>query len=60
MRRRADGAPSWSARTLAVDAQTSASTVWRIWKRYALGPEATTGEVARALAQLISETEENP
>jgi transposase len=50
------GSPAWSARTLAVRARVSASTVWRVWKRTRLGPSSTAADAARVRAQLFSET----
>jgi transposase len=52
-------APRWTARTLGTAAGTSPSTVWRVWQRHGLGPAAAGREVARALQQVISETEES-
>jgi transposase len=46
----------WTARALASRAATSASTVWRIWKRYALSADSSAGDIDHALAKLISET----
>jgi transposase len=47
---------TWSARTLARHARTSASTVWRVWQRTGIGPDAPAENLRRAIAQLISET----
>jgi hypothetical protein len=56
MEERPPGSPAWTARTLAVCARVSASTVWRIWKRTRLGPSSTAADAARVRAQLFSET----
>ena len=50
-----DGA-AWSARSLSRHTRTSASTVWRVWKRAGVGPHAPAESLQRAIAQLISET----
>jgi transposase len=56
MQERTNGAPPWTARSLAARAGTSASTVWRVWKRTRLGPTSPAAVVARVRAQLIAET----
>jgi transposase len=56
MQERSNGARPWTARSLAARAGTSASTVWRVWKRTRLGPTSSPADVARVRAQLIAET----
>lgn len=53
---RAHVANRLTVRAVAVTARTSPSTVWRVWRRYGIGPEASITEVDAARAQLISET----
>ena len=51
-----DGGPRWTTRALARASGASVASVWRIWKRYGVGPHSSRGEIVRALAQAISET----
>jgi transposase len=51
-----EGGGVWTTRALAAHIGTSASTVWRVWKRTGLGPSSTREDVRLALAQVISET----
>ena len=48
-----------TVREIAGLAHTSASTVWRVWRRYGLGPDASIDSVDAARAQLISETRDH-
>jgi hypothetical protein len=43
-------------RDIAAFAETSASTVWRVWRRFGLGTDSSIESVDAALAQLISGT----
>jgi len=45
-----------SVRRVAAEAGTSASSVWRIWKRYGLGRDSTRDSIDAALRTVISET----
>ena len=45
-----------TVRGVAVQAGTSASTVWRVWRRYALEPDSSRDSVEAILSQVISET----
>jgi transposase len=56
MRHRDRAGQSWSTRSLARTAGTSAATVWRVWKQCGVGPSSTVAEIDRAMAQAISET----
>lgn len=49
------GGDTWTVRSLA-GAGTSASTVWRVWKRFRLGATSSPSDLAHALEQVISET----
>jgi transposase len=53
---RAIGRRQVTLRRLAAQAGTSPSTVWRVWRRYDLGPESSGESVERALRKAISET----
>ena len=46
---------AWTPRTLAARAGTSASTVWRVWRRYHVGPASSPHQIANALAKAITE-----
>jgi transposase len=45
-----------TVRRVAVQAGTSASTVWRLWRRYGLGPDSSSDTVKAILTRVISET----
>jgi len=45
-----------TVRLVALQAGTSPSTVWRLWRRYALGPESSSDAVGAVLTRVISET----
>jgi len=45
-----------TVRRVAEQAGTSASTVWRLWRRYGLGPDASNDVVEAILRRVISET----
>jgi transposase len=53
---RAIGTRRVTVRRVAAQAGTSPSTVWRVWRRYALGPESSSDSVERALRKAIPET----
>lgn len=44
-----------STRSIARHAKTSASTVWRVWRRFGLGPESPESQIHSVIAQVISE-----
>jgi transposase len=56
MRAQSDDAPRWTTRALSSASGASLASVWRIWKRYGLGPHSRRSEIERAIAQAISET----
>jgi transposase len=45
-----------TVRRVAAQAGTSASTVWRLWRRYGLGPNSSRDAVEAVLRRVISET----
>lgn len=60
MRERPTDAALWTTRSLGARAGVSASTVWRVWKQFDLGPASTTHAVTRVLAQVISDGGDAP
>ena len=46
-----------TVRHVATKAGTSPSTVWRIWRRHAVGPASSSDSIERVLRKVISETE---
>ena len=48
--------PARSTRRIAAGAGTSASSVWRVWKRHGLSGTSSAQEIESVLDQLISET----
>lgn len=55
-RQRLDCVANPTARSVAAAAGTSATTVWRVWKRFGLNAASSSADIARAIGQLISET----
>jgi Winged helix-turn helix len=53
---RAHAARGLTVRNIAALAHTSPSTVWRIWRRYSLGPDSSSESIEAVLAQVIPET----
>jgi transposase len=45
-----------TVRSVANQAATSPSTVWRVWRRHGLGPRSSSESIERVLRQVISET----
>jgi transposase len=53
---RAHAGQGLTVRDIAASAHASPSTVWRVWRRYGLGPNSSAESVDAALAQITSET----
>ena len=45
-----------TVRHVAAKAGTSPSSVWRIWRRHAVGPDSSSDSIERVLGKVISET----
>jgi transposase len=50
---------SRTVRQVAALADTSPSTVWRIWRRFGLAPQSSVGAVDAAIAKVLAETKAN-
>lgn len=48
-----------TVRRVAKQAGTSPSTAWRVWRRFALGPDSSGASVEAVIRKLISETRDN-